>query len=56
MKSVWKWGIERNVKGKRRRQLSTSEIVYGIIIIALILYVLYDTAVHGRGGNDISLD
>ena len=38
-------------RNRKRRELSTSEIVYGVIVIALILYVIIETAINGRGGN-----
>lgn len=36
---------------RRRRKMDKGEIIFGLIIIALIVYMLVDTSITGRGSD-----
>lgn len=43
--------IEGGDSVRRKRKMDKGEIIFGLIIIALIVYMLIDTSISGRGSD-----
>lgn len=45
--------IEGGDPVRRKRKLDKGDVFYGLIIIALIVYMLIETSVNGRGSDGV---